>query len=111
MVLGAIHKVCQARRGREGSEKMTLLTIKNIQCTNVLFTSGKLKAMFSTLLDCGQSLQNYINKMADEDKVVEVREVAARFTTDIIASIAFGIDVNTIDNPDTDFRRYGRKVI
>lgn len=78
---------------------------------NVFKQSGKLKAMFSTLLDCGQSLQKHINKMADEDKVIEVRELAARFTTDIIGSIAFGIDANTIENPDVDFRRYGRKVV
>lgn len=49
--------------------------------------------------------------MATDNKSVEVRELAARYTTDIIASVAFGIEVNTIDNPDAEFRRYGRKVI
>lgn len=66
--------------------------------------------MFSTLLECGEPLQKYINKMATASKTVEVRELGARYTTDIIASVAFGIDVNTIDNPDAEFRRYGRKV-
>ncbi|KAJ6639105.1 Cytochrome P450 6k1 [Pseudolycoriella hygida] len=76
-----------------------------------VFTSGKLKAMFSTLLNCGEPLQKYINKMASTNETIEVRELAARYTTDIIASVAFGIDVNAIDNPDTDFRRYGRKAL
>lgn len=75
-----------------------------------VFTSGKLKAMFSTLLNCGEPLQKYINKMSAENKSVEFRELAARYTTDIIASVAFGLEVNTIDNPNTEFRRFGRKV-
>lgn len=75
-----------------------------------LFTSGKLKAMFATLLDCGVPLQRYISKKAAQNQSVEIRELAARYTTDIIASVGFGIDVNTIDNPDGEFRRYGRKV-
>nr|ATY49601.1 cytochrome P450 [Bradysia odoriphaga] len=76
-----------------------------------LFTSGKLKAMFSTLLDCGEPLQKYISKKAAMNQSVEFRELAARYTTDIIASVGFGIDVNTIDNPDAEFRRYGRKAL
>ncbi len=66
--------------------------------------------MFSTLLDCGEPLQKYIDKMASENKSIEIRELAARYTTDIIASVAFGLEVNTIDNPNAEFRRYGRSV-
>lgn len=75
-----------------------------------VFTSGKLKAMFSTLLDCGESLQKFMHNAAKNEDVVEVREIAARYTTDIIASVAFGVEINTMDNPNTAFRRYGRKV-
>lgn len=75
-----------------------------------VFTSGKLKAMFSTILDCGASLQSYMNNAANNEDVIEVREIAACYTTDIIASAAFGVDVNSIENPDTPFRRYGRQV-
>jgi len=74
-----------------------------------VFTSGKLKAMFSTLLDCGVPLKRYLNREAEKGNVVEMREIAARYTTDIIGSTAFGIDVNTIDNPDLPFRNLGRK--
>lgn len=74
------------------------------------FTSGKLKAMFSTLVDSGVPLQKFLSKCAIENESVEMREVSAQFATNIIASVAFGIDINCIDNPDTDFRKYGRKV-
>lgn len=49
-----------------------------------VFTSGKLKAMFSTLLDCAVPLKRYLNREAENGNVVEMREIAARYTTDII---------------------------
>jgi cytochrome P450 family 6 len=42
---------------------------------------------------------------------VEVKETMAKFTTDVIASCAFGIDSNSLKNPDAEFRRYMRKII
>lgn len=76
-----------------------------------VFTSGKLKAMFTTLLDCGTTLVNYMDQMADQHGVTEMRELSARYTTNIIASVAFGINIDSIAKPDTSFRSYGRKVI
>lgn len=74
------------------------------------FTSGKLKAMFSTILACGDALQNFTVKAAAGEEVHEMREIGARYTTDVIASVAFGLETNTVDNPNTPFRVYGRKV-
>lgn len=73
------------------------------------FTSGKLKAMFGTLVDCGAPLQKYIDRLVQAGKLLDVRELSASYATDVIASVAFGVDVNSIDDPNTDFRRYGRK--
>lgn len=52
-----------------------------------VFSSAKLKAMFSTLLDCGVPLKRYLNREAEEGNIVEMREIAARYTTDIIGTI------------------------
>jgi cytochrome P450 family 6 len=41
---------------------------------------------------------------------VEVRETMARFTTDVIASCAFGINANTLKDPDSEFRRHTRAI-
>jgi cytochrome P450 family 6 len=41
---------------------------------------------------------------------VDVRETMARFTTDVIVSCAFGINSNSLKDPDAEFRRYMRKV-
>lgn len=74
------------------------------------FTSGKLKAMFSTIIDCGSSLSNYLNEFTINGKSINVREIAACFTTNVTASVGFGIDIDTIVNADNEFRVCGRHI-
>jgi cytochrome P450 family 6 len=35
----------------------------------------------------------------------------ARYSTEIITSVAFGIESNSIKNPDAEFNKYTRKII
>ena len=74
------------------------------------FTSGRLKMVFQTLFECGQELEKYFEKPANVEDILDVKEVLARFTTDVIASCAFGIQCNCLKNPDAEFRRWGRKI-
>lgn len=74
------------------------------------FTSGKLKGMFPTLIDCGTNLQNYLEKVAEKGELLDVRETTASHTINVIASVAFGFDVDTISEPTHEFRVYGRKI-
>jgi cytochrome P450 family 6 len=41
---------------------------------------------------------------------VDVKETMARYTTDIMASCAFGINTNSLKDPDAEFRKYLKKV-
>jgi hypothetical protein len=41
---------------------------------------------------------------------VDVKEAMARYTTDVIASCAFGIQSNSLKDPDAEFRRYLRNI-
>lgn len=75
------------------------------------FTSGKLKSMFSTLVACGADLQKYLDKLANTDDLLDIREVSACHQTNVVASIAFGLEVDTISNPNHDFRKYGRMIL
>uniref|UniRef100_A0A1B0EZ81 Uncharacterized protein n=1 Tax=Phlebotomus papatasi TaxID=29031 RepID=A0A1B0EZ81_PHLPP len=73
------------------------------------FTSGKLKAMFQTLVDCANSLEKKLKAEVDHNTEIEVRDLMARYTTNVIASVAFGIEVDSINEPNCSFRHYGKK--
>ncbi|XP_049780048.1 cytochrome P450 6k1-like [Schistocerca cancellata] len=74
------------------------------------FTSGKLKGMFKIIQDCGREMADVVGEMEDRGESVEVRELIARFTTDVISSVAFGQECNCLRNPEHEFRQWGRKM-
>ncbi|GLH06692.1 Cytochrome P450 6k1 [Gryllus bimaculatus] len=51
------------------------------------------------------------SRCAPESGVLEMREILARYTTDTIASVGFGIQGNALKDPDAEFRRVLRKVV
>lgn len=77
-----------------------------------LFSPVKLKLMFPTFLDCGINLQRFVEKRINskDNEVIEMRDLLARYTTDIIASVAFGFDNDSINSPENIFRLMGAKV-
>uniref|UniRef100_A0A1A9WV51 Cytochrome P450 n=1 Tax=Glossina brevipalpis TaxID=37001 RepID=A0A1A9WV51_9MUSC len=77
------------------------------------FTSGRLKQMFSLVEEVGFSLNEYLLKMPLNDNnsfQVELKELCALYTTDVIATVAFGIQANSFNYPDSAFRRHGREI-
>lgn len=75
-----------------------------------VFTSGKLKEMFPLILECSDHLEQHLDKVVKESDCVEVRELTAKYATDVIGSCAFGIDTNALSDKESDFRRVGRQV-
>ncbi|XP_046629107.1 uncharacterized protein LOC124309484 [Neodiprion virginianus] len=73
------------------------------------FTSSKMKQMFFTVKDCSETLAAFVADKAKNSELVEVKDLVARFSTDVIASTAFGLDCKSIENPDVEFRKMGRK--
>ncbi|XP_049285216.1 probable cytochrome P450 6a14 [Anopheles funestus] len=72
------------------------------------FTSGRMKQMFGTMLQVAAELRKHMLTNIDRD--MEMKDVLARFTTDVIGTCAFGIECNTLDNPDSEFLKYGKRV-
>ena len=75
------------------------------------FSSGKLKNMMPTILDVGDKLTKKVNELLDDEgkRVIEVHDLAACYSVDIIASVIFGVEVDTINNPENDFRNVTRE--
>ncbi|KAJ8957944.1 hypothetical protein NQ318_001943 [Aromia moschata] len=74
------------------------------------FTSGKMKMMFDTVLECSQYMIDAIDKSANGRNDIDIREFLACFTTDVIGSCAFGIECNTFKDPNSVFRMMGNSV-
>lgn len=70
------------------------------------FTSGKLKGMYSTSEDIGNKMVDYLqNELADNgSKEVDLKEVLQTYAIDIIASVIFGLDVNSYEQPNNNFK-------
>nr|XP_033322509.1 cytochrome P450 6k1-like [Megalopta genalis] len=76
-----------------------------------LFTSGRLKKMFDLMLVVADELDRVLEESnLSIPKVMEMKDLAANFTTDLIATTIFGIQVNSLRDPKTHFREQGRKV-
>lgn len=73
------------------------------------FTSGKLKAMVQTIVNCGKSLEHCLMECANARKEIEVGELFSRYTTNVVASIGFGLEIDCFKHPDNDFRQYTRR--
>ncbi|XP_049307459.1 probable cytochrome P450 6a21 isoform X3 [Bactrocera dorsalis] len=76
------------------------------------FTSGKMKQMFPTVTRVAAELVNVYNEAVNGERrsTLEVRDSLGRYTTDVIGSCAFGIDCNSLKNPNDPFRQMGRRV-
>ncbi|XP_067628166.1 probable cytochrome P450 6g2 isoform X2 [Eurosta solidaginis] len=79
------------------------------------FSSGKLRHMFPLVEEVGRELDKHLLSQSpdcDENKsfIMEMKELCALYTTDVIATVAYGVQANCFRNPNGEFRRHGRAV-
>ena len=75
-----------------------------------LFSSGKIKNMFYLINDCADNLERSLRELLKKSDVIDVSEMAARYTTDVIGSCMFGINAGALDQEDNAFREIGTKI-
>lgn len=67
------------------------------------FTSGKMKLMFPILLEVAERLKGVLDNEIKNDRKVEIKTILMRYTTDIIGSCAFGLECNSLKDPNVEF--------
>lgn len=74
------------------------------------FTSGKMRFMFPTIVEVSNRFNQALKEIVEKDNVIDVKDILARFTTDVIGTCAFGLECNSLKDPNAEFRKYGRLV-
>lgn len=74
------------------------------------FTSGKLKAMFPLIVERAERLVDNAINAPRTGRVLDSRELMARYTTDFIGACGFGLDADSLSTEDSAFRRLGAKI-
>lgn len=75
-----------------------------------IFTAAKLKEMFYLLQECADNLREYLEKFMQTHQEIDCREITAKFATDVIGVCAFGLNMNALNDEDSEFRKMGRKI-
>ncbi|KOX80849.1 putative cytochrome P450 6a23 [Melipona quadrifasciata] len=75
-----------------------------------IFTSGKLKEMFPLVVECAGNLEKYLSKVTEDETPVECRDLAAKFTIDVIGSCVFGISTHALEDENSEFRKMGKRI-
>lgn len=114
---------CFINRTQTANEKVDPLTakavfaLKNEKWKHIraamtpIFTTGKMKNMFYLIERCATELMLYLDKQMADGLPVNIKDAMARYTTDVITSCAFGIESNSLKNPDSEFNTYTRKFV
>ncbi|XP_018318869.1 probable cytochrome P450 6a13 [Agrilus planipennis] len=74
------------------------------------FTSGKMRKMFDTIWICSDRLVNKFDNMIETKEPFGIGEILACYSTDVIGCCVFGIECNSCENPNSDFRTNGKRV-
>ena len=75
------------------------------------FTGSKMRNMFSLIRDCSNvSIDSIKSQLKGHGDVFEMKDFFGKFTVDTIATCAFGIEVDSVKNPENDFQRVADKI-
>ncbi|XP_014488276.1 PREDICTED: cytochrome P450 9e2-like [Dinoponera quadriceps] len=67
------------------------------------FTASKMKAMFELVSKCSREFAEYLVDHPEFCSSIDTKEAFRRYTTDVIATSAFGISVNSMKDRDNEF--------
>lgn len=73
-----------------------------------------MKQMFYLINNIGNELNSVMMSMQINENTkafcTEMKDFCSRYTTDIVASCAFGVQANSLHNPNSEFRQCGKRI-
>lgn len=75
------------------------------------FTGSKMRAMFELVINCSEDMKNHLMEQSQSERVlVEMKDLFTRFANDVIATCAFGVQINSLKDRDNEFYEMGKTV-
>ncbi|KAL1509571.1 hypothetical protein ABEB36_004284 [Hypothenemus hampei] len=74
------------------------------------FTSSKMKHMFEVINEAAQNFSTYFMKKEENLIELEMKDTFTRFTNDVIATSAFGLKVDSLEEPNNTFYTMGKAI-
>lgn len=71
------------------------------------FTASKMKFMFELVSKCSREFIDYLYNHPEFAASMEVKDAFTRYTNDVIATVAFGISVDSLKDRDNEFYKKG----
>jgi len=76
------------------------------------FTANKIKMMFELVCQCAENFTDFIvTDVGENGKTYNMRDIMRRYTNDVLATCAFGISVDSFNDPNNEFYVIGQKAI
>ncbi|XP_006889677.1 PREDICTED: cytochrome P450 3A12-like isoform X2 [Elephantulus edwardii] len=75
------------------------------------FTSGKLKEMFPILRQYGEVMVKHLREKTEKGQPVELKSLFGAYSMDVITSTSFGVNVDSLNNPEDPFVQNVKKLI
>ncbi|CAG9833532.1 unnamed protein product [Diabrotica balteata] len=75
-----------------------------------IFTSAKMKYFFETLRKSSEELRTSLKQYVDNDKDMDIFEMIACYTTDIIGDVIYGIEAGSFKPEGAIIRRLGNEL-
>lgn len=75
------------------------------------FTGSKMRKMFELVIECSGSVAQYYLDKSKQSQEVELTDLCTRFGSDVIATCAFGIKMDSLRDRDNHFYDNGRKMM
>uniref|UniRef100_A0A8D1DGX1 Cytochrome P450 3A n=1 Tax=Sus scrofa TaxID=9823 RepID=A0A8D1DGX1_PIG len=75
------------------------------------FTSGKLKEIFPIIDQFGDILVKNMRREAEKGKPVTMKDIVGGFSMDVITSTAFGVKIDSLNNPQDPFVYYTKRLL
>ncbi|XP_058837426.1 probable cytochrome P450 9f2 [Topomyia yanbarensis] len=77
------------------------------------FTGSKMRHMFELVAECSKSAIEFLTAEAKSGKRLEyeMKDIFSRFCNDVIASVAFGVKIDSLREPENVFYQKGKHLL